>query len=237
MPQPILKPGRNALVLLSGGMDSTALLLLARDAYESVRALSFRYGQPNADPELAFAEGLAKRHGITQATLCLADALRGCGGLMANVLEPDASAPRSPSFVHGRNLVFATLGVAHGASSFADGCDVLLGCCLDDARQFPDCHAQVFDHLSAAASLGTGKKVRVLVPFAGWWKRGILATIEPWQRDEVRRSWSCYAAGPVPCGACGACIVRAEVMAKSGLVDEAHAPVMHGGDPQRGRRR
>lgn len=218
--------GHAAVVLLSGGMDSVASLFWAQARYPRMFALSFMYGQPNADQELAAAGYAAKVAGVDWRRLAVSDAVRGANRLTST----------SP-VVPGRNLVFLSIAAAHAAAEWGIGrLDVVIGSNAEDAADFPDCRQETVSAMSAALSAGHGRDVVVMAPWLGKTKAQILYAVKPDAAalDAVRRSWSCYRATG-PCGECGACVKRAAAFRSQGIADAAEPIVMGGGDRSRER--
>jgi 7-cyano-7-deazaguanine synthase len=213
----------HGVVLLSGGLDSSAALVWAQVRYSELRAVTFSYGQPSRYRELAAAKRIALARGVQWTELALSDALMPRAGLLRGV---DASAtPRfggvDREFVPGRNLLFATLAAAHASLWFPSGnIDLILGACAEDQSGFPDCRPTTLAMLSAALCMGTGRQIGIRTPWADRTKSEILYAIQPDAEALalVCSSWSCYC-GEGPCGTCGACVKRADGFAARGIPD------------------
>lgn len=227
----------NAVVLLSGGLDSTAALCWATRRYIDVRAFAVDYGQPNRDAELTAGHAAAAALEVPYVGIAVADALRPerPAGLMAGVPTPGSVDGIDRAFVPGRNLLLATTAFSHACTWWPTGpIDLILGACEEDQAGFPDCRPSVLGQLAHALSLGIGRELRIRSPWADYTKRQILYACQPDAVgfDLVRRSWSCYRPKG-PCGGCGACIKRAAAFASIGVDDLSAAPRIFGGDPQR----
>lgn len=227
-----------AVVLLSGGLDSTAALCWALHRYLDVRAFGVDYGQPNRDAELVAARNAAETMGVTMTRIAVADALRPvqAAGLMAGVVpSPGSSSGIDRAFVPGRNLLLATVAISHACTWWPEGpIDLVIGACAEDQAGFPDCRPATLGQLAHALSMGVGRTIRIRSPWADRTKREILYALQPDTHafNVVRRSWSCYQ-GHGPCGSCGACVKRDAAFADLGVADLCAEPVLCGGDPQR----
>lgn len=225
----------NAIVLLSGGLDSTAAVAWALHRYTDVRALGVDYGQPNRDAELTAAKRSAAELGAPYVGIAVADALRPArpAGLLAGETSGvDGGIARA--FVPGRNLLLATVAAAHAATWWVGAFDVVLGAVAEDQDTFPDCRPYVLAPLAESLSLGCSRSIRIMTPWASKTKRDILYALQPDAKafDVVRRSWSCYERTG-PCGKCGACEKRSAAFTSLGIDDLSAAPKMTGGDPHR----
>jgi 7-cyano-7-deazaguanine synthase len=224
-----------ALVLLSGGMDSTACLHWALAHYAEVSAIGFDYGQPHRDAETSSAGKLAKRRGVQFEVLCLADALRG-GIVSAVPTHEPATGGIHRAFVPGRNLVFLSLALGRAATYWPTSeFDLILGACLEDASGFPDCTDHFINAANVALTLAIGRLARAIAPFSRVSKVDLVGLVKAMGWDAVydlQRSWSCYV-GKGPCGECTPCVLRRDAFAAAGLDDLCGAPVMTGGDVHR----
>lgn len=232
---------RPHLVLLSGGLDSTAALAWAvhKAGAERVRALFFYYGQPAQNDEVCAAGRAADAFGVPLSTVAIADALRpfvGASGLLAGVEDHVDGPGVNPAFVPGRNLVFLATAASHARGYFPDATRLVLvvGFCREDASGYPDCREEFVRSASEALTVGSGIDVHVAAPWVRLPKTDILrhfansATL-----PLLARSWSCYR-GTTPCGTCTACVVRQRAFAGAALVLDAPEPAkMVGGDPHR----
>lgn len=230
-----------AIVLLSGGMDSVAAMHWAKPRYSKLLAILFDYGQKNRDQELTAGGMLAREEGIPTLSLALADALpRGRGILHAIEDHDGLTHGLSPAFVPGRNAVFITSGASHGSVYFSNGTfDVVVGCNGQDAPRFPDCSAGGLAKLAQGLRHCLAREIHVVAPFVDKTKEQMLASLRelsPLQSalalNAVARSWSCYH-NVGPCGRCSACVLRADAFAAVGIADKCVSKVLSGGDPAR----
>jgi 7-cyano-7-deazaguanine synthase len=228
-----------ALVLLSGGFDSTAALWWADWRHPEVRAITFDYGQPMRDAEDCAAGRAAAAFSVPWDRVVMADSLRplvGRAGLLGGVEDHDDAATINPAFVPGRNLVFLALAAAHAMSYWPDAAtlELVIGCCREDAGGFPDCSDAFIRSAEHTLSLAAGgRKIGVSAPWIKMPKARIWETVDACHWPLLEQTWSCYRGGAEPCGTCTACVLRARAFA--GHTDRSTPAVMCGGDVHRER--
>ena len=220
-----------ALVLFSGGVDSTTCLAMAVKRYgaENVIALSVSYGQKHIK-EIKAARSIAQYYGVKHLQLNLASIFEGsdCSLLQgsdseipkesyAQQLTKTDGAPVS-TYVPFRNGLF----LATAASvALSNGCGVIYyGAHSDDAagNAYPDCSQSFNNAINEAIYIGSGKQLRVEAPFVGLTKadvvrRGLELNV-PYEL-----TWSCYEGGEKPCGVCGTCRDRMAAFEANGVTD------------------
>lgn len=194
----------DAIVLLSGGLDSTVCIYWARSRYERVRAVSVDYGQRHKR-ELVAAKKIATLAGVELRTL------------KASIPWP----PMAGDVLPGRNTILLGIASAHlTAWSGGEGGDVVIGCCGADAAVFHDCRPEFLLAAGKAAALGLGVPVNVVAPLVDRSKaQTILIAREVGAFDALAHSWTCYRGGDSPCGECSSCVARARGFAEAGEVD------------------
>ena len=228
--------GRRAVVLLSGGMDSTVSLAEARAAGFEAHALSFDYGQRHR-AELAAAARVASALGAARHVVVRLD-LRAFGGsaLTADIDVPKdrighESATAIPvTYVPARNTIF--LSVALGYAETIGSSDLFIGVNAIDYSGYPDCRPEFIEAFERMANLGTkmgaeGTRVRIHTPLARLSKREIVERGVALGVD-FGLTLTCYdpssrGGATVPCGHCDACILRAQGFAAAGVADPALA--------------
>ena len=222
-----------ALVLFSGGVDSTTCLGIAVNKYgaDEVLALSLYYGQKHSR-ELEAARKIAARYGVKHKELDLAliFADSDCSLLSgstedipkesyAEQLKKTDGKPVS-TYVPFRNGLF----LASAASiALSNGCkEIYYGAHSDDAagNAYPDCSSDFNDAINRAIYLGSGEELRVVAPFIGMNKAQVIAEglklSVPYEL-----TWSCYEGGDKPCGVCGTCRDRIAAFRANGMDDPA----------------
>lgn len=196
-----------AVVLLSGGIDSTVLLADRVTRGDDCLAVTFDYGQTH-QREIDAAEKIADSLGVgwRLVPLQLAEsALTGQGDI------PDGHAETvDATYVPGRNIVM--IAVAASLAERFEASAVLFGANSDDAHGYPDCRPAFITAMDQAVSLGTARGISVGAPYASWTKAQIAARGVELDAP-LSLTWSCYRGGEHPCGCCGACEARQAAMA------------------------
>lgn len=222
-----------ALVLFSGGVDSTTCLAMAENKYgaENVLALSLYYGQKHSR-ELEAARRIAAHYGVRYKELDLAlifaesdcTLLKGSEGDIpkesyAEQLQKTEGKPVS-TYVPFRNGLF----LASAASiALSKGCgEIYYGAHSDDAagNAYPDCSSDFNDAINRAINLGSGGELRVIAPFIGMNKAQVIAKGLS-LNVPYELTWSCYEGGDKPCGVCGTCRDRIAAFEANGISDPA----------------
>ena len=223
-----------ALVLSSGGVDSTTALALAVEKYgrENVIALSVSYGQKH-DKEIQAATAVAQYYGVEQLFLDLSLIFQysNCSLLKQSTEEiPQESYAEQIRETQGETPVSTYVPFRNGlflssAASIALSRDcgvIYYGAHADDAAgsAYPDCSPVFNSAMSEAVWEGSGHQLRIEAPFVNKNKAEIvktgLALGVPYEL-----TWSCYEGGEKPCGKCGTCIDRAAAFAANGVKDPA----------------
>lgn len=226
-------PERNAVVLLSGGLDSATALAVARWQGYSCHALTISYGQRH-HVELAAAARVAKALGVAgHKTLTLDLRLFGGSALTADIPVPhgrglDAMASDIPAtYVPARNTIFLSLALAYaetlGAFNIFAGMNAL------DYSGYPDCRPEYLAAFEAMANLATkdaveGKgRYRIHAPLLRLGKAEIIRLGSALGVD-YGLTHSCYdpTPGGGPCGTCDSCLLRLRGFQDAGMAD----PVM-----------
>ncbi|PPU81192.1 7-cyano-7-deazaguanine synthase QueC [Xanthomonas populi] len=218
---------KKAVVLLSGGMDSAAVVALAQEQGYSVYALSVRYGQRHTS-ELDAAARVATAQGVIAHKVVDVD-LRSIGGsaLTDDIDVPDAGGDGIPvTYVPARNTIM--LALALGWAEVIGANDLFCGVNAVDYSGYPDCRAEFVRAFEVLANLATkagveGAGLRVHAPLQFLSKADIV-------RQGVRLgvdfglTVSCYRADANgrACGYCDACRLRAAGFADAGIPDHTH---------------
>ena len=222
-----------ALVLFSGGLDSTTCLALAVEQYgaDEVLALSVSYGQKHTK-EIEAAKAVAAYYGVRLKTLDLTAifADSDCSLLKGSTQEipkesyaeqlTETDGKPVSTYVPFRNGLFLS---SAASIALSNGCEVILyGAHADDAagNAYPDCSQDFNDAINRAIFLGSGQQLRVEAPFVGKTKADVVA--EGLRlKAPYHLTWSCYEGGEKPCGLCGTCRDRAAAFAANGVPDPA----------------
>ena len=225
-----------ALVLFSGGVDSSTCLAIAVAKYgaDEVLALSVSYGQKHSK-ELEAAKNIAEYYGVMLKTIDLSKIFEdsNCSLLQGSTediptesydeqLKKSGGSPVS-TYVPFRNGLFLSCA-ASVALSF--GCnEIYYGAHSDDAagNAYPDCSSEFNDSINRAIFIGSGDRLTVCAPFIGLSKAEVVKRgLELGVPYEL--TWSCYSGTDKPCGVCGTCRDRIAAFEKNGVTD----PLMKG---------
>jgi 7-cyano-7-deazaguanine synthase len=226
---------RNAVVLLSGGLDSTTVLAIAGDEGFSLHAMSFRYGQRHV-VELESARRVAARAGVRKHVIVDID-LRQFGG---SALTDDIDVPKGRSaqamsaeipitYVPARNTVFLSFALAWAETLGSQ--DIFIGVNALDYSGYPDCRPEYIEAYARMANLATkagvdgSQRLRIHTPLIQLTKAQIIRRGLALGVDYALTS-SCYdpRADGGPCGACDSCLLRAKGFREADLADPLLAP-------------
>ncbi|MGB0713459.1 MAG: 7-cyano-7-deazaguanine synthase QueC [Gammaproteobacteria bacterium] len=216
---------RNAVVLLSGGLDSATALAVARSEGFECHALSVAYGQRHS-AELEAAQRVAKAQGVESHRVIELD-LSAIGG--SALTDTRLDVPEEPTegipvtYVPARNTVFLSLAVAW-AEVLGAG-DLYVGVNAVDYSGYPDCRPEFIRAFERVANLGTragvdGDGFRVHAPLIDLSKGAIIA-LGVGLGVDYGLTVSCYQAGVdgTACGRCDSCRIRADGFAQAGVPD------------------
>lgn len=224
-----------ALVLFSGGVDSTTCLGLAIDKYgkENVVALSVSYGQKHTK-EIECSRKIAEYYGVEHIYLDLAKIFEysDCSLLehsereipkesYAEQIEKGDGKPVS-TYVPFRNGLFLSSAASIALSK---DCDVIYyGAHSDDAagNAYPDCSDAFNKAMGDAIYIGSGNQLRIEAPFVNMTKAEVVKTGLA-LKVPYELTWSCYEGKERPCGVCGTCLDRAKAFELNGVKDPALA--------------
>jgi 7-cyano-7-deazaguanine synthase len=216
-----------AVVLLSGGLDSYTAAAIAKADGFVLNALTIHYGQRHAR-EVDAARAVARSLGVARHQELSVD-LRGIGGssLTTDVDVPrdrDLSSTDIPStYVPARNTIF--LSLALGWAEAIDARDLVIGVNALDYSGYPDCRPEFIRAFESLAELATragvgGARFRVHTPLIRLTKAQIIRRGVELGLD-YGLTHSCYDPAPAgtPCGRCDSCVLRAKGFAEAGVVD------------------
>jgi 7-cyano-7-deazaguanine synthase len=219
-----------AVILLSGGLDSSTVLYLAKSEGYDCYALSFDYQQRHRR-ELTAAQTIATAVGVVAHQVVSFDlSLWGGSALTDNQIplpqdrELSAMSESIPvTYVPARNTIFLSFALAYAEAIAADR--VYIGVNALDYSGYPDCRGDYIDAMRSVFRLGTkqgreGDPIEIITPLIELKKTEIIQLGNrlgvPWQQ-----TWSCYSGDEVPCGTCDSCLLRLAAFAELGLVDPA----------------
>ena len=222
-----------ALVLFSGGLDSTTCLAMAVEKYksENVTALCVFYGQKHKK-EIESAEKIAEYYNVELIKLDLGKifSFSSCSLLegsdediplesYAEQLKKTGGEPVS-TYVPFRNGLFISSAASIALSK---GCSVIYyGAHSDDAagNAYPDCSDEFNEARGRAVYIGSGNQLKIEAPFVNLTKADVVRKgIE--LKVPYELTWSCYTGGEKPCGKCGTCLDRQRAFEENGISDPA----------------
>lgn len=221
---------KKAVVLLSGGLDSTTALAIARSEGFDTYALSFSYGQRHSF-ELEAAKKVAESLDTNQHKIVSID-LRAFGG---SALTDDIRVPKSRGFdemshgipvtyVPARNTIFLSFALAW--AEVLGSSDIFIGVNALDYSGYPDCRPEFIEAFERLANLATKagvegrQNLKIHTPLIALSKAEIIQRGTDLGVD-YRLTSSCYDPGPVgqPCGTCDSCLLRQKGFREIGLLD------------------
>jgi 7-cyano-7-deazaguanine synthase len=223
---------KRAVVLLSGGLDSAAVLAWMRREGFACHALSFRYGQRHG-AELSRAAEMARTLGVVEHKVAEID-LRAFGG---SALTADIAVPKDRAdgeiahgvpitYVPARNTIFLAFALAYAETIGSS--DIAIGVNAIDYSGYPDCRPEFIEAFERLANLATkagaedGARFRIHTPLQRLSKAEIVRLAVE-LGVPVGRTLSCYdpSVDGTPCGHCDACILRRKGFAEAGMRDGA----------------
>lgn len=207
-----------AVVLLSGGLDSTTVAYLAARSGFEIYALTIRYGQRH-ERELDSARRICQELNVREHRIVSLDMGDWGSSLTGDApLSTDGIDDGIPStWVPMRNLIF--LGIASGYAEVVQADAVYIGVSQVDYSGYPDCRAEFVAAYQHAADLASkqfveaGKSIPVVAPLMHLSKTGTIRLGHSLGVD-YDLTWSCYEGGSMPCGVCDSCRIRAAAFAQ-----------------------
>jgi len=217
---------RQAIVLLSGGLDSATTLFLARDLGFQCSCLIFDYGQRHKK-EIESAKKIARIAHSPYKIVKLDFPWKGSALLDKKIKIPQYARIQgrkntiSSTYVPARNIIFLSLALSFAEAVKAEA--IFIGANAVDFSGYPDCRPLFFKAFKKAADSGTkagieDKKIRIATPLI---KKTKAEIIKIGKRLGVPfgLTWSCYAGGNKPCGRCDSCYFRAKGFKQAKITD------------------
>ena len=227
---------KKAIVLSSGGVDSTTCVAIAVNnlGKDNVSTVSVKYGQKH-EIELSYAQEVADYYDVKHYVLDLSNILQysNCP-LLARSTEQIKHKSYSDqiaedgegmvsTYVPFRNGLMLSAVAALAVSMYPkDDVDIYIGAHADDAagQAYADCSEAFTDAMKSAISIGTYDKVHVVAPLVNMNKANVVRTGLKLSTP-YHLTYSCYEGGETPCGTCGTCIDRAAAFAANNIADPA----------------
>ncbi len=223
-----MNPKSTALVLLSGGLDSTVLLhhVVKSLGYGTVHALGYNYGQRHVR-ELACAQ--AQVEALPDCTWTEID-MSFMGGLLKDgtalvtggaevpdleALE-DSDRAQPPTYVPNRNMMLLSIAAAYAEAQGVQ--EVFYGAQAQDEYGYWDCTTDFLERINAVLSLNRKDAITIHAPFVAS-KKHELVTRGMELGVDFAQTWSCYRGGEDPCDTCPTCVERAIAFREAGQRD------------------
>ncbi|GAB4535409.1 MAG: 7-cyano-7-deazaguanine synthase QueC [Thermodesulfovibrionia bacterium] len=222
---------KNAVVLLSGGIDSTTTLAIASSEGYSLYALTFDYGQRHRI-EIEMARRSAERFGVKRHIILGVD----IRGIARSALIGDIDVPKDRdiakhkdipvTYVPARNVIFLSFALAFAETIGSE--DIFIGANAIDYSGYPDCRPEFIKAFEDMANLAMKDAVEGRARFS------IHAPLISMSKSEIikrgfalgvdfRDTWSCYdphgSNKSLPCGRCDSCLLRAKGFREAGIDD------------------
>jgi len=220
---------KKAICLLSGGLDSSVTLAIAKSEGYEVYAMTFIYGQTHSK-EIEAAKKIAKHFkvrehkiiGLDLSEIAKSSLISGAEIPTGRSAEEIISCKEIPStYVPGRNIIFLSLALAYAESIDADA--IFIGANAVDFAGYPDCRPEFFEKFQELINIGTkrgveGNPIKIKTPIINLTKAEIikkgLSLGVPFEL-----TWSCYLGKEKACGKCDSCILRLKGFKEAGLKD------------------
>ena len=209
-----------ALVVLSGGQDSTTCLYWAKKRFNSVRTITFDYGQRHII-ELEAAKKIAEIADVDNDIISINTFVQLGGNSLTGCEEVKSSSEESDlpnTFVPGRNLIFLTFAAAY---AYQKGIrDIVTGVCQTDFSGYPDCRQNTIEAIQIAINLGMESQVKIHTPLM-WMTKAETVHFAKEVGALTAMAWShtCYNGLVPPCQTCPACELRTKGFADAGIND------------------
>ena len=215
-----------AVVLLSGGLDSTVTLAIALNEGMDVTALSFRYGQRHTK-ELDSARAVCRHYGINDSIVDI-DLSSFRSALTDKSIEVPSDRKGKleeeipVTYVPARNIIF--LSIAAGLCESIGADTIYIGANAVDYSGYPDCRPEFFrsfrEMLAAGTKAGSeGRAIEIRTPIIDLSKADIVKKGKELNAP-LRLTWSCYKGGDKACGRCDSCRLRLKGFREAGHMDE-----------------
>jgi 7-cyano-7-deazaguanine synthase len=214
-----------ALVILSGGQDSTTCLYWAKERYDAVVALTFNYNQRHVR-EIDSARTVAAMAGVEHEVIDMGPIFAGLSPLTDLKLPVDTyeSSHDLPgglekTFVPGRNILFLCVAANR---AYVTGCDdMIIGVSEEDFGGYPDCRAEFIEKMEAALTSGLDKRIKIETPLVHLSKKKTVELARSLKgcMEALSYTTTCYNGGMPPCGHCHSCLLRHKGFEEAGIED------------------
>lgn len=217
---------KKAVVLFSGGLDSTTALYLAKSQGFEVYALTFDYGQRH-DKEISCSKQIASSFEVAEHIIVKTnmDAWGGSALTDKNLEVPENTRECKDipiTYVPARNMVFLSYAASYAEAIGSQ--DIFIGVSEVDYSGYVDCRKEFIEAMENAINLGTvcavehNKRIKIHTPFINMTKAeeikvGIKLGVD------YSSTWTCYNGGTYACGVCDSCKLRLKAFNDAGCID------------------
>lgn len=219
------KPRKRAVVLLSGGLDSTVCLYAAKNSGYETYSLSFDYGQRHKK-EIERARKIAAKAASAWRVVRIELPWKGSALLDTNIKVPlkrKLSKSIPATYVPSRNIIFLSMAASYAEVIAAEA--IFIGANQIDFSGYPDCRKGFLRAFEKVLMEGTkqgaeGKRIRIHAPLLNKDKAQIVKLARR-LKVPLELTWSCYQGKTRACGVCDSCRLRARGFAQAGITDPA----------------
>lgn len=228
---PVTRSNKKAIVLLSGGLDSTTTLYWAKQKGFRCLCLIFDYGQSHKKEILA-AKRIAKKARCPYEIVKFRLPWKGSALLDKKIRIPQSKTSRAvrrqripATYVPARNIIFLSLAVSFAEVIGAKA--VFIGVNAIDYSGYPDCRPEFYRNFFRTISVGTKsgvekRAIKIFTPLIDKSKKEIIK-IGTRLGVPYHLTWSCYQGGKRPCGRCDSCRLRQKGFVEAGIKDTLNA--------------
>lgn len=217
---------KKAVVLHSGGLDSTTALYLAKSEGFDIYAISFSYGQRHGK-ELEIAQIGARQAGVKDHKIITIDISAWGGSALtdAAIDVPDYEEGKTDipvTYVPARNMIFLSMAASYAEAIGAY--DIFIGVSQVDYSGYVDCRKEFIDAMQATINKGTvcavenNMPIKIHTPFM-FLNKDEEIELGTKLGVDYSKTWSCYRGGKKACGTCDSCKLRLKAFEKAGLED------------------
>lgn len=211
-----------ALIICSGGLDSTALTGFAKKKHDEIKLLHFNYGCKATEKEINAIKDISIELKCTYEIIDLDyTKFKGDSTLFKNesIKSGKAGVEYALDWVYARNLILMSIAVGYAEAN--DYGYIYIGTNLEESGAYPDNEEQFildFNNLLYGA-VNNGYKVEIKTPLGGLMKKEIVEFAIKYN-SPINKSWSCYNNYEYHCGECGPCFMRRNAFKRAGIIDK-----------------
>ncbi|MDQ3022339.1 MAG: 7-cyano-7-deazaguanine synthase QueC [Bacteroidota bacterium] len=213
----------DAIVLISGGMDSSLTAAIANKKY-SLNCLHINYGQRTQKRELKAFHDIAEYYDVKKKLVVDISHLKDIGGSSltdnkVKVSKADLNSRDIPtSYVPFRNANILSIAVSW--AEVINSNKIFIGAVEEDSSGYPDCRKEFFRAYNKMVLKGTkpGSKIKIETPIINFTKKNIV-TQSLKINAPLHLSWSCYKENKIACGECDSCVLRLRGFQQAGIKD------------------